>query len=292
MGREEKDFAMRRIAGDDLPIISSCTIAAGITSAVFGAIDLQWVGAACGAVLGLFTGFLAGFCLSILAEGFLGVRADLPDPETGQLPPRPPLYDVRRWVSLLFQLAFMLAVTYEIFWLAHFQTQAVNHALALRLARQLQGKVDRAMVAESLMESRWLVAASTSRPLRWWLKEDYLEGNQAMLQAIDLLQPRENSPQPVPIPVPPQRQVPGELQVRSAAAPQVRLVHFQSPEPFEQPDSPDSPDQADSDARQNVAQAVVLAAEVCAGARHRLQRDLPKTLLLRFVPIEQFLGEL
>lgn len=246
---------IRRLAGltsNDLPLITVGVVVGCVCCGVVGFVDYGRLGGLVGGFAGAFAGYLAGYCLSLVAEVTIGPRH-----MRGRGWQRRLFHSARR----LLQLAFMLAICYEIHWILNFQTLANDYAIGAKVLVHAQRQEDPAQLAERLENKRWLVALGAARPLRWAMHQDYIATHEAVLHLIDAVGanvqgpgPQDPMPDIVPVAVDASWR---DEQWREVAGSEQKLAK--------------------------------IGAAICSYSQSRMTSDRTRTLLLRFLPNELFL---
>jgi hypothetical protein len=127
-----------------------------ILGGIFGAIDLEFLGAVVGGAVGGFAGALVGEGLDLLISPLFGTRED---------------NRVGRWILRILGLVFLVVFCHELYWMVNFVSLAATHNIGARLT-QMVGRDSPEAVRDTLKEKRWQVAVYVARPLRWLVRDD------------------------------------------------------------------------------------------------------------------------
>jgi hypothetical protein len=141
-----------------------------IVGAIFGAIDLDFLGALVGALIGGLVGTLIGQALDLVIVPFFGDKEDR---------------TFGKWVLRLIGLALVVVVVHELYWAANFVSLAATHNVGARTIHHVNRGDSQQALQDTLRGKRWQVAIFAARPLAWGVRDDIKAVDRTTLNLID-----------------------------------------------------------------------------------------------------------
>jgi hypothetical protein len=141
-----------------------------VLGAIFGAIDLEFLGAIVGGLVGGFAGALIGEVFDLIIGPFLGSKGE---------------HRVGKWIIRIIGLAMLVVFLHELYWAVNLVSLTAAHNIGARITQRVAKGDNKQAVQDMLKDKRWQVSLFTMRPVRWGLKPDIYTNARTTLDLVD-----------------------------------------------------------------------------------------------------------